>query len=118
MEDDDENPVAFSKSIVADYFDQADLTFKQMDEYLEKQDLKNISKLGHFLKGSSATLGLTKLKDSCEKLQHYGDRLDEAGHNRVSDSQVSLRNCKKTIEQARREFKEVEDILQPFYQDD
>jgi len=41
----------------------------------EKKDgdyLKTLSELGHFLKGSSATLGLTKVKDSCEKIQHYG----------------------------------------------
>ena len=36
--------------------------------------------LGHFLKGSSATPGLTKVKDSCEKIQHYGARKDEHGN--------------------------------------
>jgi len=35
-----------------------------------QQDLQELSSLGHFLKGSSATLGLTKVKDMCEEMQH------------------------------------------------
>jgi HPt (histidine-containing phosphotransfer) domain-containing protein len=31
-----------------------------------------LSSLGHFLKGSSAALGLKQLKGSCEDIQHTG----------------------------------------------
>merc|ERR1712225_207877 len=40
------------------------VTFEQilkMDDALEEKDLATLSSLGHFLKGSSATLGLTKV---------------------------------------------------------
>lgn len=33
------------------------------------KNLTELSHLGHFLKGSSATLGFTKVKDECEKIQ-------------------------------------------------
>ncbi|EMC96507.1 hypothetical protein BAUCODRAFT_33864 [Baudoinia panamericana UAMH 10762] len=116
--DDDEEEREFSKSIVYDFFTQAESTFQKMDANLEKKDLAQLSSLGHFLKGSSATLGLTKVKDSCEKLQHFGARKDETGTKEEPDDEKSLRNCKVTIEQAKTEFKEVEQALRRFYRDD
>lgn len=41
------------------------------------KNLEELSTLGHFLKGSSAALGVTKVSASCEKMQHYGKRRDE-----------------------------------------
>jgi len=84
----------------------------------EKKDLAQLSALGHFLKGSSATLGLTKVKDSCEKIQHFGAYKDESGSKDVKDDKKCLDNCKTTIEQAKKEFKEVEIALRKFYHDD
>jgi len=116
--DDDEEEREFSKSIVYDFFEQAQVTFTKMDEFLEKKDLNQLSALGHFLKGSSATLGLTKVKDSCEKIQHFGAGKNDTGDRDEHDDEKSLANCKKTIEQAKTEFKEVEKILRRFYHDD
>jgi HPt (histidine-containing phosphotransfer) domain-containing protein len=39
--------------------------------------LAKLSSLGHFLKGSSAALGVHKVQASCEKIQHYGQLRDE-----------------------------------------
>lgn len=116
--DDDEEEREFSRSIVYDFFDQAQVTFQKMDSNLEKKDLTQLSALGHFLKGSSATLGLTKVKDSCEKIQHFGANKNETGDRDEPDNEKCLANCKKTIEQAKVEFKEVEKILRKFYHDD
>ncbi|KAF2209744.1 hypothetical protein CERZMDRAFT_29637, partial [Cercospora zeae-maydis SCOH1-5] len=115
--DDDEDEREFSKSIVYDFFDQAAVTFKSMHEALEKKDLNNLSALGHFLKGSSATLGLTKVKDSCEKIQHFGARKDETGNFDEPDDEKSLKNCSKYVEQAERDFKDAERVLRRFYHD-
>lgn len=87
------------------------------DRTSEKKDLAQLSALGHFLKGSSATLGLTKVKDSCEKIQHYGARKDETGTHVELDEEKCLKNCKVTIEQAEKEFKEAEQLLRKFYHD-
>lgn len=115
--DDDQEEREFSKSIVYDFFQQVESTFEKMDAKLAKKDLGQISALGHFLKGSSATLGLTKLKDSCEKIQHFGAHKDETGTRDEPDSDVCLARLKPTIEQAKREFKEAEKALRKFYRD-
>ena len=147
--DDDEDERDFSKSIVYDFFQQADSTFQKMDKYLSvavfsiitaiilaihgtivearvcmlihhsraERDLFQLSALGHFLKGSSATLGLTKLKDSCEKIQHFGAHKDETGTREESDDEVSLKRLRTTIAQAKVEFQEAERKLRNFYHD-
>lgn len=84
----------------------------------EKKDLAQLSALGHFLKGSSATLGLTKVKDSCEKIQHFGAHKDETGNEDLPEDEKCLANCKETIAQAKTEFKEVEVALRKFYRDE
>lgn len=116
--DDDEDEREFSKSIVYDFFTQAESTFDKMNANLEKKDLAQLSALGHFLKGSSATLGLTKVKDSCEKIQHFGAHKDETGTKDVAEDDKCLDNCRSTIEQAKTEFKEVEVALKRFYRDE
>lgn len=114
--DDDEDERDFSKSIVYDFFSQAETTFENMDKSLEKKDLKDLSELGHFLKGSSATLGLTKVKDSCEKIQNFGQLKDEAGTKDITEDEA-LKKLKAIISQAKEEFEEVENILKTFYKD-
>lgn len=147
--DDDEDEREFSKSIVYDFFQQADTTFQKMDANLyvpaqlsihfrpysqlpdvytklsctdprrrEKRDLDQLSALGHFLKGSSATLGLTKVKDSCEKIQHFGAHKDETGTRDEPNDDTCLANCKTTIQQAKEEFREVERMLRRFYHEE
>lgn len=81
----------------------------------EKKDLAQLSSLGHFLKGSSATLGLTKVKDSCEKIQHYGQKKDEAGTADEPDEDKCLDLIKDTLVAVKEEYKEVEKVLKKFY---
>jgi len=113
--DDDPYEKEFSRSIVFDFFMQAESTFEKMDSCLAKRDLAQLSALGHFLKGSSATLGLTKVKDSCEKIQHFGEKKDETGTKDGLDDEVYLKRLETTIEQAKQEFGEVEKVLKKFY---
>jgi len=77
--------------------------------------LAQLSSLGHFLKGSSATLGLTKVKDSCEKIQHYGQQKDEAGTTDEPDKEVCLSRIKDTLVAVKEEYAEVEKVLKRFY---
>ncbi|EIW81281.1 histidine-phosphotransfer domain HPT domain-containing protein [Coniophora puteana RWD-64-598 SS2] len=76
LELDEDEERSFSRGMVWEYFDQAQATFGQMDEAYKKDDTAELSRLGHFLKGSSAALGLAKLQASCEKIQHYGQLQD------------------------------------------
>jgi osomolarity two-component system phosphorelay intermediate protein YPD1 len=82
----------------------------------EADYLKTLSELGHFLKGSSATLGLTKVKDSCEKIQHYGSLKDDAGTKDITEDEAK-KKLATIIKQAKEEFTEVKDVLKEFYKD-
>lgn len=140
--DDDEDEREFSKSIVYGFFEQADATFMKMDTALyvgpfharafplrsmslkpniishsQKEDLASLSSLGHFLKGSSATLGLTKVKDSCEKIQHYGDLKDEHGNPSNKDDTSLLSLIRSTLEVVKVDYEEAERLLKRFYRD-
>ena len=80
-----------------------------------KRDLAQLSALGHFLKGSSATLGLTKVKDSCEKIQHFGANKDETGTKDEPNDDICLKRLETTIKQAKQEFADIEKVLKKFY---
>lgn len=113
--DDDEEERDFSKSIVFDFFDQAKQTFDNMDTAVKEKNLKELKELGHFLKGSSATLGLVKVRDSCEKIQHYGDMKDETGTVAESDPKVCLARIEKTVAIVKKDYSDVEKELRKFY---
>ncbi|KAG9241252.1 hpt domain-containing protein [Calycina marina] len=113
--DDEEDEREFSKSIVFGFFEQAEQTFEKMDNALKEKDLAELSSLGHFLKGSSATLGLTKVKDSCEKIQHYGQKRDEAGTAEMPDEDECLKKIEETLVSVKEEYAEVEKVLRRFY---
>uniref|UniRef100_A0A060TFA7 ARAD1D14080p n=1 Tax=Blastobotrys adeninivorans TaxID=409370 RepID=A0A060TFA7_BLAAD len=112
--DDDENDREFSAGIVANYFEQAESTFEEMDNALATKDLKQLSSLGHFLKGSSAALGLTKIQNSCEKIQHLGNNLDETGNFSQEDS-VCLDRIKAALSDARTDYANAQNYMQSFF---
>lgn len=114
MDDDDEHD--FSKGIVYDFFQQAEETFDSMEKYLEEKNLDQLSALGHFLKGSSATLGLTKVKNNCEKIQHFGARKDATGTKDVKDDEQSLRSISKAVDEAKEDFEDAKRKLQRFFE--
>lgn len=113
--DDDEDDREFSRSIVFGFFEQAEQTFVKMDDALKQKNLEELSSLGHFLKGSSATLGLTKVKDSCEKIQHYGQKKDDAGTADEPDEEKCLSRIGVTLKAVRDEYAEVKAVLKKFY---
>ncbi|KAI0018276.1 histidine-phosphotransfer domain, HPT domain-containing protein [Xylariomycetidae sp. FL0641] len=112
--DDGEDDREFSRSIVFSFFDQAEETFEKMDTALESKDLNELYKLGHFLKGSSATLGLTKVKDSCEKIQRYGKKENVDG-TPETDEELCLSRIKETLGTVKTEYADVEQTLKNFF---
>ncbi|KAJ5928674.1 hypothetical protein N7466_007630 [Penicillium verhagenii] len=113
MDDDDERD--FSKGIVYGFFDQAKTTFEKMEKAVKDEDLDELSSLGHFLKGSSATLGMTHVKDGCEKIQHYGARKDETGSTSEPDDKVSLKKIDTTVKDVKIAYAKVERFLRRYY---
>lgn len=112
--DDSEDDREFSKSIVFGFFEQAEETFENMDTALESRNLDELSRLGHFLKGSSATLGLTKVKDSCEKIQRYGKKENEDG-TPETDEELCLARITETLKTVKTEYGEAEMALKKFF---
>jgi len=69
LELDDEDG-SFVSSMVKEYLQQVEATFNKMDGAMKTKDLKQISQLGHFLKGSSAALGVKRVSATCEGIQN------------------------------------------------
>ncbi|EMR66538.1 hypothetical protein MGN70_012404 [Eutypa lata] len=112
--DDSEDDREFSSSIVFGFFEQAEETFSKMDEALEAKNLEELYRLGHFLKGSSATLGLTKVKDSCEKIQRYGKKENVDGTPQ-KDEELCLSRITDTLKAVKTEYEEAETTLKNFF---
>ncbi|GAB0137170.1 hypothetical protein EsDP_00005450 [Epichloe bromicola] len=113
MDDPDDNE--FSQSIVFGFFTQAEETFTQMDTAIEERDLTQLSELGHFLKGSSATLGLVKVRDGCEKIQRYGKNENLDG-SKEPDSGKCLTRIIEALEDVKADYKDVEKKLKGYYE--
>lgn len=84
-------------------------------KFRENKDLNQLSELGHFLKGSSATLGFTHVKDACEKIQNLGKMKDETGEHDESDKAKNLELIRKYKLQAEKGTARVEKIMLAYY---
>lgn len=70
--------------------------------------------MGHFLKGSSAAVGVIRVRDSCEYMQHYGKKADKDGITELTE-EVALEKLTKTLEEVKEDYKEAEAALTKFY---
>ena len=70
-----------------------------------------LSSLGHFLKGSSAALGLRKVQVSCESIQELGKLPEE---NAIKKAEA-IGKITKSIVRAREEYAEAKKWLEGFY---
>ncbi|KAF8746533.1 Histidine-phosphotransfer HPT protein, partial [Rhizoctonia solani] len=88
---DEEDDCEFSSDIVRDYFKQAITTLGELNDALNQKDFATLSSKGHFLKGSSAALGVKKVQESCEHIQHYGHKRDEIKGVDLTETQALRR---------------------------
>jgi HPt (histidine-containing phosphotransfer) domain-containing protein len=116
LELDDEDDHSFSWGMVAAFFNQAEATFKEMDTAYASKDLDALSKKGHFLKGSSAALGVQKVQDSCENIQNYGKLRDEEAGVALT-SEVALKKIGALLGVVKRDFKDAKEHLRKRYTD-
>ncbi|KAH7031373.1 signal transduction histidine kinase [Microdochium trichocladiopsis] len=113
--DDDEEERDFSKGIVVDFLSQAETTLDELDTALGVKNLTKLSELGHYLKGSSATLGLSKVKVDCEKIQNFGNKLDATGENAQPDEEVCLKGIKDALADLKKNYAEASGVLKKFF---
>lgn len=69
-----------------------------------KEDLEQLSSLGHFLKGSSAALGIIKVQAICEKMQHYGHKRDEEAGEKLS-AEEALKRIATLLKDCKRDYR-------------
>jgi len=115
LELDEDDECEFSSEMVSEYFIQAQSTFEDMDEALAAKNCNKLSDLGHFLKGSSAALGVSKVKSSCEKIQHYGKLRDEVAGKDL-DEDTALKLIKALLVDVKKEYAEAESWLRDYYE--
>jgi len=106
----------FSLSMVQDYFEQAQETFLKLDRNVQDENLAELSALGHFLKGSSAAIGLVKVQNSCERIQHFGVRRDEKAKQDLKPEEA-LDRIKTQLAQLREEYAEGERYLKEWFRE-
>ncbi|BEI86003.1 hypothetical protein CcaverHIS002_0602900 [Cutaneotrichosporon cavernicola] len=117
MDDDDDDEAGgheFSKGIVWGYFEQAESTFQQMEDAIGEPSLWKLSSLGHFLKGSSAALGIINVQNSCEKMQHYGNLRDEEVGAALSEDEA-LRRIRNLLVDCKRDYAVASAYLRQLY---
>ncbi|KAF3765856.1 hypothetical protein M406DRAFT_356087 [Cryphonectria parasitica EP155] len=112
--DEDETEREFSKPLVLNFFEQAEETFEKMEKALEEKNLEDLSGLGHFLKGSSATLGFNKVRDSCQIIQQYGHKQTVDGVDEP-DEKVCLNKITDAIKTLKTDFADLEKDLKAFF---
>ncbi|KAJ7636001.1 histidine phosphotransferase [Mycena polygramma] len=116
LELDEDGTHEFSKEMVVAYFSQASTTFDDMDKALAGKKLPELSALGHFLKGSSAALGICKVQAACEKMQHYGDLRDEAAGKDLKEDEA-LAKIDALLVEVKAEYADAERWLKKWYAD-
>ncbi|KAJ3996285.1 histidine-phosphotransfer domain HPT domain-containing protein [Lentinula boryana] len=114
LELDEDDTHDFSREMVEEYYTQAAQTFDDMDAALMQKDLEKLSDLGHFLKGSSATLGVTHVQSSCEKIQRYGQLRDEEKGIDI-DNEQALNLITQLITQVKGEYFVAEKWMRKWY---
>lgn len=80
----------------------------------EAKDLEDLSSLGHFLKGSSATLGFNKIRDSCNVIQQYGHGLNVDGTNEPN-KEVCLKKITEALSKVKVDTEELEKQMKKFF---
>ncbi|GAA5820137.1 hypothetical protein JCM11491_003306 [Sporobolomyces phaffii] len=117
LEIDDDETHEFSKTLAFDYISQAETTFVEIEDALTVKDLDALSRKGHFLKGSSAALGLQRVQHSCEAMQHFGKRKDANGEGPEVSETVALGRCRGLLKRLRKEQQEAKEWLEAFYKE-
>jgi len=101
MEDDDTRN--FTKGLIHDFFDQADESIIKFNILLDQHKVIEAGKLGHYLKGSSAMIGVIKVRDICECIQLWQQKVgttDEA----VDYIRDQVKNLQIEVERAKPEL--------------
>jgi osomolarity two-component system phosphorelay intermediate protein YPD1 len=74
--------------------------------YRKEHDLQSLSQLGHFLKGSSASIGLKHMRESCQQIQQLSKDSNAENAWSVADT---------LLIETREHFRAAKEYLVEFY---
>jgi osomolarity two-component system phosphorelay intermediate protein YPD1 len=110
----DEEQYDVSMPLVINFFEQADETLENMNKAVAAKDLSELSKLGHFLRGSSSTLGFTKIKDNCQIILQYGIKSNVDG-TAEPDEEICLKKITDTLSAVKIDMDELKKMMNKFF---
>lgn len=112
----DEDCPEFSKELIIQYLDQASTTFDQIEQELQGNcDLQQLASLGHFLRGSSAALGLQRISWACERIQNLGRKREGGVDGQQMPDEHYAQLITSALQCARTEFDAAKAELSAFY---
>ncbi|OMJ09763.1 Multistep phosphorelay regulator 1 [Smittium culicis] len=111
----DDDSQDFLKGLIFNYYNQVQSALIQLENSLNSSDLAGISSIGHSLKGSSASLGLIKMREISERLQKIGDYHAEIDPN--MPIQILLKAAEKELDNLHSEYKKVVQLFNYFLND-
>ena len=86
-------------------------------DFRSAKELKKLSELGHYFKGSSAALGVKHVQEHCERIQHYGALRDEEVGRDLSPSEA-LNLITNELARVKRDYRIAEKWLKDYYKED
>ncbi|KAH7190180.1 signal transduction histidine kinase [Fusarium oxysporum] len=112
--DDESSDREFSKGLIFGFFEQAENTFDEIGHSLEERNLEKTFGSGPFLKGSAAALGIYKVRDACEKIQHWAAGRDESESEHI-EREESLKKIRDILPTLKVDYKAAKDWLIKFF---
>ncbi|KAA8647417.1 hypothetical protein EYZ11_006085 [Aspergillus tanneri] len=92
LEMDDDDDRRYEERMVTLVFPSLPPLRLMTDIRRENKDLPTLLALGNHLEDSSVAVGMSKITEAGEKIEHYGEGMDETGTVNEPDEDVSLHN--------------------------
>ncbi|CAI6082509.1 unnamed protein product, partial [Clonostachys chloroleuca] len=83
---------------------------REFSKELTFKEIENLSALGCLLKGSTAALGIYKVRDTCEKIQYWGASWDQSGLEHI-EREDSLKKIRDILPILKVDYKAAKDWL-------
>ena len=88
MDDDEER--SFTTDLLNKFFAETEELLPAMQALLAHHDLEELSRKGHFIKGSAAMLGAAQVRDIANQIQHYEPLVKERFTEGMVPSQIDF----------------------------
>jgi len=70
--------------------------------------------LGHFLKGSSASIGVAQVEHTCEEIQHLGNQTDPTSKEAKLSAEDALAKIKPLLSRVKNEYNAAANWLETY----